>query len=416
MGLFDFFSGKKKEKERQEQLRIQQEQKRHAEEKRKIAELQNFQEQKRQEEKMLSNFDYDSTCHQRYENGRPVRGLQICPRYIKIRKNTNGCSGYQLTNGDGYILTATNGETGKPQFSPKPMRVVKFTDAEILLKGYTVSAQTPFGWQDIDLSDYGFSIFLDKGSVKKCVLHLYDRNVDLEYMKSEKVHDFSKRNSQSTNTSDKKDSPLVPFVDNAIATFESGNISQLQNELYHFASLLNKPGSGKLIINFPQKDRLCEVFNLCLEYDWMEDPDIREVWAENAFYCIAEYFKTIRTKQDYIAAALDLFLTCSYGKESLRTKFNDVLYKARIHPQHCIIFSKEEYNGGADYLIREFSFFSATIISPVVRTHPNIISSQMKSKYENAKTDFEFANVTPDDIMRKMLFLSAIIGSILDDM
>lgn len=55
MGIFDFFSGKKKEKELQEQLRIQQEQKRHAEEKRKIAEQQKFQEQKRQEEKVLSN-------------------------------------------------------------------------------------------------------------------------------------------------------------------------------------------------------------------------------------------------------------------------------------------------------------------------------------------------------------------------
>lgn len=198
MGIFDFFSGKKKEKELQEQLRIQQEQKRHAEEKRKKAERQKLQEQKRQEEKMLSNFDYDSTCHQRYENSRPVRDLQICPRYIKIRKNTNGCSGYQLTNGDGYILTATNGETGKPQFAPKPMRVVKFTDKEILLKGYIVSAQTPFGWQEIDLSDYGFSIILDKGTVKKCVLHLYDRNVDLEYKKSDKsVTLFSKKELES---------------------------------------------------------------------------------------------------------------------------------------------------------------------------------------------------------------------------
>lgn len=184
MGIFDFFSGKKKEKEHQELLHIQQEQKLHAEERRKIAELQKFQEQKRQEEKMLSNFDYDSTCHQRYENGKPVRNLQICPRYIKIRKNTYGCSGYQLTNGDGYILTATNGETGNPQFAPKPMRVVKFTDKEILLKGYTVSAQTPFGWQEIDLSDYGFSIILYNGSVEKCVLHLYDRNVDLEYQRT----------------------------------------------------------------------------------------------------------------------------------------------------------------------------------------------------------------------------------------
>lgn len=277
MALFDFlFFNKRKRRERQEQQQIQQE-------------------QKKQEEILLSYFDYNSTCHQRYENGKPVRDLQICPRNIKIRKNKKGCSGYKLANGDGYILTATNGETGKPQFAPKPMRVVKFSDTEILLKGYTVSAQTPFGWQEIDLSDYGFSIIRDKGCVKKCVLHMYDRNVDLEYMKTEKVHNGSKGYTKSNNHSNRNESPLVPYVDKAIATFESGNISQLQNELYHFASLLNKPGSGKLITNFPQKDRLCEVFCLCLEYDWMQDSDIREVWAENAFYCIAEYFKNIKT-------------------------------------------------------------------------------------------------------------------------
>ena len=58
MGLFDFFNNKKKEKARQEQLRLQEE------------------EQQRREESFLSNFEFDSTCHQRYENGQPVRGLQ----------------------------------------------------------------------------------------------------------------------------------------------------------------------------------------------------------------------------------------------------------------------------------------------------------------------------------------------------
>lgn len=168
---------------------------------------------------------------------------------------------------------------------------------------------------------------------------------------------------------------LKPYVDKAISTFETGNIAQLQNDLFQFASLLNKPGSGKLITGFPQKDRLCEVFNLCLLYDWMNDSDIREVWAENAFYCIAEYFKVAKTNQDYFAAALDLFLTCSYGRDSLKTKFDDVLYKARIHPRHCIIFTQEEYNGGADYLIREFAFFSATIISCCKNTSKHYIFS-----------------------------------------
>ncbi len=43
------------------------------------------------------------------ENHFSQRLLQVCPRYIKIKENINGCSGYQLTPGDGYILTATPG-------------------------------------------------------------------------------------------------------------------------------------------------------------------------------------------------------------------------------------------------------------------------------------------------------------------
>lgn len=209
---------------------------------------------------------------------------------------------------------------------------------------------------------------------------------------------------------------LKPYVDSAISIFESGNIGQLQNALYQLVSLLNKPGSGKYITSFSQKDRLCEVFNLCLQYDWMNDADIREVWAENAFYCISEYFKMAKSQQDYFAAALDLFLTCNYGKNSLKTKFNDILRKARLHPIHSAIFTQKEYEGGAEYILREFSFFSATIISPIVKNHPNVISTSMHAAYESAKTDFEFAAISPEDIMKKMSFISTIIGSILDSM
>ncbi len=189
MGLFDFlFGNKKKERERQEEFRLKQEaemrlhaeeQRRQAEVRRRAEEQRNRQEQERQEA-ILSNFDFDSNCHQRYESGTPVKDLQVCPRFIRIRKNTNGCRGYHLKNGDGYILTATNGDTGQPQFAAKPMRVAKISDNEILLKGYIVSAQTPFGWQDIDLSDYGFSIILKKGKVDKCMTVMWIWSTEYE--------------------------------------------------------------------------------------------------------------------------------------------------------------------------------------------------------------------------------------------
>ena len=98
-------------------------------------------------------------------------------------------------------------------------------------------------------------------------------------------------------TKEDSEESLKLYVDKAISTFDSGSVALLQNELFQFASLLNKPGSGMLITRFPQKDRLCEVFNLCLQFDWMNDSDIREVWAENAFFCIAEYFKIAQVMQ-----------------------------------------------------------------------------------------------------------------------
>ena len=209
---------------------------------------------------------------------------------------------------------------------------------------------------------------------------------------------------------------LKPYVDTAISTFETGDITQLQYDLFEFYSLLNKPGSGKLITGFSQKDRLCEVFNLCLEFDWMNDSDIREVWAEDAFYCIVEYFNKAQTKQDRTAAALDLFLTCGYGKDSLKTEFDNILRKARVHPIHRNIFSQEEYAGGANYLIREFASFSVTFISPIVKMHPYIIPHKLETVYETAEADIEFATFTLDGITRKMSFISAVIGSILDRM
>lgn len=227
---------------------------------------------------------------------------------------------------------------------------------------------------------------------------------------------FSKRKE----TISKPNLTIKPKVDNIIRTYESGNIALLQQHLYELVSCFNKPGSGKLITSYPEKDKLCEVFNLCLNYDWMNDSDIREVWAENAFYCIAEYFGKIFgeeiDKQDLIAAALNLFLTCSYGNSSLYPKFNDILRKAYNHPIHRTYFSNANYNGGAEHLIREFKFFSATILSPIVKSYPQIISPALQTEFQSSKTDFEFAQVPPMDIIRKMKLISSIIGGILDDM
>ena len=215
---------------------------------------------------------------------------------------------------------------------------------------------------------------------------------------------------------------LKTQVDTAISCFEQGNISTLQQKLFEIYSGMNKPGGGRQILEFNQKDRLCEIFTLCLRYDWIHDNGIREVWAENGFYCITTYLsEDAKTMKDILAGALDLFLLLHYGKNSLIPKISDILRKVSFRANMGIdidsnIFDEEDFTNGADWLIKEFSFFAATWVSKIERLHPQIISSDIRPAYETAKTDYAFATISPDKIMAKMQFIAKIIGSILSDM
>jgi hypothetical protein len=132
-------------------------------------------------EKTIEPFVFKSNCHQRYQNGSEVMGLQQCIRTIRVEKNTNGCTRYHLSSGNGYIVKIYNDDLCKPNMSDKPMRIVSKTSTMVELKGFPIEVQTPIGWQEVDYRDYGFSIYYTNGKVSKCVLHMFDRNVDLEY-------------------------------------------------------------------------------------------------------------------------------------------------------------------------------------------------------------------------------------------
>ena len=132
---------------------------------------------------------FESSSHQRFENGQPVRGLQICNRAVRIEENINGCKGYNLVDGDGFIVAILNLDGNHPlwgdnyQMSPKPMRVVCQTENTIKLRGYEVMAQTPFGWSNFDMSDYGITLYVENDEIIKCRLDMFDRNTYIEYYK-----------------------------------------------------------------------------------------------------------------------------------------------------------------------------------------------------------------------------------------
>ena len=128
-------------------------------------------------------FTFNSRHHQRYQNGIPVMGLQNCGRTVSVEKNINGCRGYQIKPGDGYIIKIFNDDIGQPNMSDKPMRIVSQSSDKVELRGYPLKAMGPFGWMDVDYRDYGLTIYYRNGKIEKCVLHMFDRNLNLEYLK-----------------------------------------------------------------------------------------------------------------------------------------------------------------------------------------------------------------------------------------
>lgn len=204
-------------------------------------------------------------------------------------------------------------------------------------------------------------------------------------------------------------------VDDCIGAFEQHDIALLQNKLYELVGSFNKPKSGQLITGFPEKNRLGECFCLCLMYDWMNDSEVREVWAENGFYCTADYLLShLYSKRDLIAASLNMFNILIYGENDLRTKFEDILTKGAIEGNP--VFSQNNYAGGYAHLIRELKFFVATLLSPLVSKYPLLISEDNRQAFDVAKTDFEFATVPVEKILSKIQFISRIIASILNEM
>ena len=123
----------------------------------------------REQKELIQPFTFRSNCHQRYENDTPVMGLQECVRTVSLVKNTDGCPGYKLDPGVGYIVKIYNDDLGKPNMSDKPMKVVTKSADMVELRGFPIEARSPFGWQEVDYSDLWFCSLLQKwASGKVC--------------------------------------------------------------------------------------------------------------------------------------------------------------------------------------------------------------------------------------------------------
>ena len=328
MGLLDFLFGNNKEKERlekerqeeQERIRLAEEKRIEQERERRLAENKRKEEERlarikaEQEEKERLNsiepFVFESNIHQRYQNENPVMGLQECLRTVRVEKNTNGCPGYNLRPGVGYIVKIFNGDLGKPNMSDKPMKVVSKSPDKVVLRGFPIEAQSPFGWQEVDYSDYGLVVFYQNGVVSKCQLHMYDRNTYIEYDK--KSVSNAQSSCQSSDLKQKAPNDIEIYAREAINALRNGN------EQAAYSSCVSCYRAFKYSPEKLKDVRDYENVGMCLvtllSFETIDDIDVKQCIASVAFLLLS---KGIQTKQENGNMRKSRFLIMQLFREPL---------------------------------------------------------------------------------------------------
>ncbi|AEE51130.1 hypothetical protein [Haliscomenobacter hydrossis] len=120
-------------------------------------------------------FTFKSSDHIRYQNGRLISGPHgSAKRAVKVEPNISGREGFLVTiyNLDGNHPMWQN----NVQMAPKQMRIVVQSINQIVLRG--------FGFDEFGNSfeDYGLTVKLNNNVLENCILHLHDRDIDIEYL------------------------------------------------------------------------------------------------------------------------------------------------------------------------------------------------------------------------------------------
>lgn len=302
MWPFDYFK-KKREKEEQERRRAEEQarqqkleeeriarerERRLQENRRKELERQAKLKAEREQKESIQPFTFRSNCHQRYENDNPVMGLQECIRTVSLVKNTDGCPGYKLEPGVGYIVKIYNDDLGKPNMSDKPMKVVTKSADMVELRGFPIEARSPFGWQEVDYSDYGFVVYYKNGQVEKCVLHMYDRNIRFEYMTKSESASTTKTNSSIANASESyKLTETETLVKEALSNLRAGRDG---DDTYHplFKAWRSFQSDPEQLQRIQDEGSFGMAFMIFLSFGTVSDIDDKQQLASIAYLFLSK--------------------------------------------------------------------------------------------------------------------------------
>lgn len=253
-------------------------------------------------------------------------------------------------------------------------------------------------------------------------LRAIGRNPDGSMISDKKEKESESRNLQNSNTVSASSGiqlQMKSLVTKCLQLETKGNVSELQNCLFQLYSMLNKPGTGKNIVQYVEKDNLALCFAFQLQYDWVNDSDIREVWAEDGLYCIIEHLDhQPHGRQGQAEAMIILFTLLCVGRESLKCKIQDILDKGKVVGN--MIFHSDDYNLGAQHVIDQISLLAVSGIrdlGPAAIPVMNKIVDRYNGGrfFESTIKRTDLMKYDPMEVMLKARFVRDVIGSILKD-
>ena len=129
----------------------------------------------------IADVYFESSDHIRYENGNHVSGPHGgARRAVKVEPNIEGKKGFTVTT---YNLEGNHPLWGNNiQMAPKQMEVIETSNNKTVLRGYGEDPRA-MGHPDGRFDNYGISIHHPNNAIEKIILHMHDRNVDIEYLK-----------------------------------------------------------------------------------------------------------------------------------------------------------------------------------------------------------------------------------------
>jgi hypothetical protein len=345
---------------------------------------------------MNLNFVFKSPDHLRYENGKHVSGPHGgAGRAVKVEPNISG--------GEGYTVTLFNLDGNHPvwqnnvQMAPKQMKIIQQTADKIVLRGYGHDAM------GASFADYGLTLKLKNGEVENFILHMHDRNVDIEYQKGEVVYLAN-------------EPEIVSLAKRANSQYQNENVSDGRQILIQiYRSVKSNPGQLKDVKDFSS---IGTAFLMMLDQNLSDDIDTLQMMASISYLCISKAIENdkenlnlykdrllmLRMGHDpfkyTVMSGLDLnaggFMSFSMGMSDLTAR--DAIYKMEIadlelHPlfYRQVPFFKERKDEFDEMIGRQFFMPEKTLENVVksgVENHKKLLSYLENRVINDEDVDF----------------------------